>query len=45
MINDFLELYVDGNILKTFANMFEIVIALDLVTLVCMIFGRAKNDL
>lgn len=45
MINDFLQLYVEGNILKTFLNMFEVVIALDLVTLVCMIFARAKNDI
>lgn len=45
MINDFLQIYVDGNILKTFLNMFELIIALDLITLVCMIFGRAKNDL
>lgn len=43
-MNDFLNAYVDGNILKTFLNMFEIIVALDLVTLVAMLFGRVKND-
>lgn len=43
-MSDFLNAYVDGNILKTFLNIFEIVVALDLFTLVCMLFAKAKNE-
>lgn len=44
-MNDFLNLYVDGNILKTFLNLIEVVVGLDLVTLVCMLFAKAKDSL
>ena len=44
-MNDFLNLVSEGDLLVTFANLFEVVVALDLVTLVCMIFGKAKNDI
>lgn len=41
---DFLGIYVDGNILKTFCNLIEIVVAFDLFTLTCMLFASAKNE-
>lgn len=41
---DILNLYVDGDILRTFINVFTVVIALDLGSLVCMLFAKAKNE-
>lgn len=43
-MGDFLNCYVDGNILKTFLNLIETIVALDLVTLVAMILAKAKNE-
>lgn len=44
-MSDFLHIVDEGNLLVSFANIIEVIVALDLVTLVCMIFGRAKNDI
>lgn len=41
---DALNVIVDGDLLRTFGNIFTVIIALDLFTLVCMIFAKAKND-
>lgn len=40
---DFLKVVVDGDILTTFVNLIEVIVALDLVTLVFMILGKAKD--
>lgn len=44
-MNDFLNLIVEGDLLKTFANMFEVVIAMDLIASICMIFGNMGGGL
>lgn len=41
---DAFQVVVDGDLLRTFANIFTVVVVMDLFTLVCMIFGKAKND-
>lgn len=43
-MSDFLGVVVAGDLLSTFVRLIEVVIALDAVTLVCMLFARAKND-
>ena len=43
-MTDFLNVYVAGDILQTFVNMFLVIVGLDLVTLVCMIFAKAKDS-
>lgn len=43
-MNDFLGVVVEGDIMSTFVRLVEVVIALDVVTLVCMLFAKAKND-
>lgn len=42
-MNDFLNVYVDGDIIKTFVNLIEVVVALDLVSLVCLVFSKARD--
>lgn len=44
-MSDFLNIYVEGNILLTFVNLVELIVALDVVTLVLMIFGKAKDNI
>lgn len=44
-MNDFLNVVVEGDILKTFVNLIETVVALDLVTLVFMLLSKAKDSL
>lgn len=41
---DVLNVVVDNDIIRTFANIFTIIVALDMFTCVAMIFGNAKND-
>lgn len=41
---DFFGVYVDGNIFKTFVNLFEVVVALDLFTMIAMMFANGKNE-
>lgn len=44
-MNDFLNVVVEGDILNTFVNLIETVVALDLVTLVFMLLSKAKDSL
>lgn len=43
-MSDLLGIYVEGNLIATFVKLAEVVIAMDVLSLVVMVLGKAKDS-